>query len=197
MQIEFKNITTLTKTEQLQILDWRNSESIRSKMLNQEIISPKDHLSYCEKLKQDNTTLLFRVSVNQAPCGMVNFANLNYTNKTGEYGLYVVDERPGIGPYLGRLAVYYFFELLSFSELNIIILSTNKTSILFSEKLLLFKDPYVNKREFTSNGQALDAVHYTMTKKYWEQYVKEQYIRNLSSIEFIVNDEHYTFSEKN
>ena len=194
MQIEFNNIISLNKEEQLQILEWRNSDKVRSNMINQEIISPEAHLSYCEKLKHNKSTLLFRVSVNQIPCGMVNFANLNYKNRTGEYGLYVVDERPGIGPYLGRLAIYYFFEILNFYELHIIILSLNKTSILFSEKLLLFKDPYINKQEFNINGKDVDAVHYTMKKDYWEQYVKQKYEKNLLSIDFIVNNKHYSFS---
>ena len=187
MQIKFDNITTLSKEEQLQVLDWRNSENVRANMLNQKIISKEDHLAYCEKLKKIDSTILYRVTVNGIPCGVVNFTDLDYKNKTGEYGLYVVDQRPGLGLYLGRLAVYYFFEILRFTQLNILVLSHNKNAIMFNERILLFRDPSITENEFTIEGKLCDAVHYSMRKSDWDELVKEKYKRTLDAIEFTID----------
>ncbi len=195
MQIKFDNITTLSKEEQLQVLDWRNSENVRANMLNQKIISKEDHLSYCEKLKKNNSTILYRVTVNGSPCGVVNFTDLDYKNKTGEYGLYVVDQRPGIGLYLGRLAVYYFFEILCFTQLNILVLSHNKNAIMFNEKILLFKNPSITKNEFEIEGKLCDAIHYSMSNTYWDEQVKAQYQRTLNAIEFTIDGKNKVLKE--
>lgn len=187
MKIEFNNITTLSKAEQLQILDWRNSESVRANMINQEIISKEAHLDYCEKLKNDKTALIFRVSVNETPRGLISFKELDHEDKTGEFGIYVVDRSNGVGISIGRVALYYYFEYLKFSDLGIMVLPHNKRAILYYEKILLFKDPYVKEGEFLINGIPVDAIHYSMDCRYWKDIVKNRFKDTINKTEFVVD----------
>lgn len=187
MKIEFNNITTLSKAELLQILDWRNSDCVRSNMINQEIISKEAHLDYCEKLKNEKTALIFRVSVNENPRGLISFKDLDHEDKTGEFGIYVVDRSNGVGISIGRLALYYYFECLKFSDLRIMVLPHNKRAIMYYEKILLFKDPYVKEKEFIIDGKLVDAIHYSMESSYWKDIVKNRFMDTINKAEFCVD----------
>lgn len=187
MRLDFQNITSLSRQEKLTILSWRNSDKVRVNMVNQKIITEENHLAYCEKLSKDNSTILFRVSISDTPCGVVNFTNLDYKTKTGEYGLYVVDPRPGLGIYIGRIALFYFFNVLSFSKLNIIVFESNKNALMFNEKILFFKNPEIYKNEFNIEGQSINAVHYSMDKDYWENAVKQKFSTTFASVDFYID----------
>lgn len=188
MQIEFNNITTLTKEEQLQILEWRNRDFIREKMLNQNIISKEEHLVYCKNLTKDKSNLVYRVSINKIPCGVINYTKLDYTNKIGEFGIYVLDKSRRIGICVGRLAIYYYFEVLNFSELRIRVLSSNKRAILYFEKLLFFSAPYLYKKEFIINGSSIDIIHYSMSYRHWNNVVKNRYMDTICHNSLIVDE---------
>lgn len=186
MLVEFNQITKLTQAEQLQILDWRNSENVRACMLNQDIISVEDHLSYCENLKKNKSTLFFQVSVNRIPCGIVNFTNLNEENKTGEYGIYLVDKTKNIGVNVGRLAVYYFFEFLHFFNLKIRVLSSNRRAILYFERLLHFRKNYLKEKALIGEKN-IEIVQYYMDYPYWTEIVKKIFSNTFLKTDFIVD----------
>lgn len=48
--------------------------------------------------------------VDGVPSGVINYVKLNYEELSGEYGLYSIDTRPGIGAVLGQIAITNYFE---------------------------------------------------------------------------------------
>ncbi len=86
--LKFVNFTNLNSSELLEILEKRNSKEIRSKMVNDKIISEREHLSFCNSLKNDNSKLYFKVLLDDVFVGVMDFNNIDYSNHTYEPGSY-------------------------------------------------------------------------------------------------------------
>ena len=82
--IKFVNFTHLGKSDLIRILEKRNSDEIRSKMVNRAPIPLESHLKFCEHLKKDNSKLYFAIYVDSVLAGVADFQNINYENHTYE-----------------------------------------------------------------------------------------------------------------
>ncbi len=193
MKMSFLNLKYLSEEERLMILDWRNQDRIRKNMVHQEIISKEDHLRYCERLSKQQDCHFYLAFCGDIPFGVVSYTNFNEKESSGEYGLYVANELPGIGLYIGRLAVSYFFKRFDLSKLNIYVLETNPQGILYNEKVLLFKDPDYVPNEFVIDKKEVGAYHYTMTRERWNSSVREFFYKSLNKITFSVDKKNISF----
>ena len=90
--IKFVNFTHLGKSDLIRILEKRNSDEIRSKMVNRAPIPLESHLKFCEHLKKDNSKLYFAIYVDSVLAGVADFQNINYENHTYEPGIYFVND---------------------------------------------------------------------------------------------------------
>lgn len=90
--ISYVNFTRLSEEDLLYILDKRNDPNIRQLMVNQEIISRRDHLSFCEKLKKSSDKLYFLMKYNEEKVGVFNFTSIDFDVHTYEPGCYFFDE---------------------------------------------------------------------------------------------------------
>lgn len=88
INISFDNFIYLSEQSLKQILELRNSDEIRYKMANTNIISLEEHLSFCKKLKGDPTRLYIRVSVENEFLGVLTSVNNDFTNHTYVPGCY-------------------------------------------------------------------------------------------------------------
>jgi|GEM_PF-1370235 hypothetical protein len=87
-QIKFVNFTRLPEAVLEMILEQRNRVEIRKHMVNSEIISLKDHLSFCESLKTDKTKLYFLICFDRQPVGVVDYVAINSSDHSYEPGIY-------------------------------------------------------------------------------------------------------------
>ena len=125
-KLVFKNFIKLNDEEKQLILNWRNSDRVRLKMNNQEILPLENHINWINNLKNRKDCVYYMLYVNQIPVGVIDLTNIN-EQKECIAGSYI-----GNTEYLGFGIVqcYYSF-LLAFEKLNLKkiyanVLKTNK-----------------------------------------------------------------------
>jgi len=103
----------LSIVELQEILDWRNHESIRKWMYNQDLVSLDDHLKFAKQLNNTNEKLYFLVKRDNLPIGV--FSLVNIRNNFGEWGYYLAPRYHN-----KSLGVEFYYAVLSycFSYLN-------------------------------------------------------------------------------
>ena len=87
-RIRFKNFINLTDDEKLLVLEWRNSDRVRSKMANTEIIPKENHLKFIESLKTRNDCKYWLFMIDDVPVGVYDIVKIN-SNGIGEGGSYI------------------------------------------------------------------------------------------------------------
>ena len=123
--IKFKNFINLTDTEKLLVLRWRNSDRVRLKMNNNEIINLENHMKWIANLQKVSDSLYFLFEVDTKPVGVFDY--INCTTKTCECGSYIGDEEyKGYGIILNYYGFEYAFKNLGVDRINISVLKSNK-----------------------------------------------------------------------
>lgn len=117
--ITLKNFVDLTRDEVIDVLSWRNHESIRHWMYSTDIITLDTHLAYIESLKSSSNKLYFVVIKNGAPIGVVDLVDI--TETTAFLGLYAnpFSDRKGIGRIILRAVIRYAYENLHLMTLQL------------------------------------------------------------------------------
>lgn len=123
--IELKNFTDLTHDECLEVLSWRNHESVRAHMYTHEPISVENHLHFIESLKQRQDKSYWIVIKNSHPIGVVDLVDI--TSESASIGLYAnpFSPRQGIGKIILRALIRHAFESLGLKKLYLECLETN------------------------------------------------------------------------
>lgn len=89
-EICFRNFTTLDEAALLEILAWRNSERVRSKMVHSKEISPEEHLQFCASLKERSDPCMYSVDCNGIPCGVITYRKIDPLKHSAESGAYYI-----------------------------------------------------------------------------------------------------------
>lgn len=94
MRITGNGITLrrIEKADLEQIRIWRNSESIRSQMEYQEVISPVMQEEWYRKV-QLTSDYFFMILKNENPVGLIQLQNISPQNKNAESGLFIGDTK--------------------------------------------------------------------------------------------------------
>jgi UDP-4-amino-4,6-dideoxy-N-acetyl-beta-L-altrosamine N-acetyltransferase len=89
------------------LLLWRNSEHIRINMLNGHIIGDDEHKKWILSMLNDNSSDWLIVEYNQKPVGVIYITNINKSNSTCTWGMYVDDSVMGtvIGVLMELIAI--------------------------------------------------------------------------------------------
>lgn len=123
----FKNFVKITDLEKRIILDWRNSERVRLKMDNQEIIHLENHKKWIKSLQNREDSVYYLCFVDDIPIGVLDFTNIDKINKTCVCGSYI-----GNTDYLGWGIVQcfcsfvYAFDKKNFEKVFANVLKSNK-----------------------------------------------------------------------
>lgn len=88
VNIAFDNFIYLSEQSLKQILELRNSDEIRNKMANTNIISLDEHFAFCQKLNGDPTKLYIRICVENEFLGVLSSVKNDTINHTYVPGCY-------------------------------------------------------------------------------------------------------------
>lgn len=125
--LTFKNFVKLTDEEKRLVLDWRNSDRIRLKMNNQEIISLEKHLEWLETLKNREDCICYLCYEGDTPVGVFNFTNIDKENKTCVSGAYIGNtDYIGFGIVQCFYIFVYAFEKQNLEKVFANVLKSNK-----------------------------------------------------------------------
>ncbi len=128
MKLEFKNFILLDECEHKKILNIRNSDYVRFKMKNSEIIQFSNHLNFIENLKECERNIYYAVFSDSLIVGSIYITNIKKKDECS-WGLYF-DEKTI--PYISSLSTYLLidrvFEYLKFEKLCLEVKKTNTSA---------------------------------------------------------------------
>ncbi len=127
----FVDFVNLTQEEQLRVWRWRNHVNVRRWMYQSESFSLSEHLAFIQSLVRCCDKQYFLIKKQQQDLGVIDFVNIDFKNKSCEFGLYVNPDRtlPGTGRVLEAAAIQYAFELLKLETIQVTVFCDNQRSL--------------------------------------------------------------------
>lgn len=136
MVITFKSFNYIAEAEKILIWRWRNSDRIRSQMINQDFIELDAHLNWLSGLARRSDCLYYLVHDNEKPIGVFDYTSIDRDSKTAEWGFYLgLNTRPGFG-IVGFFALEHYFSDWGFARMDSQVLISNEKSLKWHRKLL-------------------------------------------------------------
>lgn len=129
MKIFFKDFVFLNSSEKQEILSLRNQNYIRENMINSDIISLENHISFINSLKDEPNKKYFAIYVENELIGSLNFVK----NEELSWGIYFKNET---NPILKVVCTYLFLNFVfeNFEEdINSFVKKTNTKAFGFNK----------------------------------------------------------------
>ncbi len=82
----------LTKDKIEMLRQWRNDPKIRQYMLYQDYITPEMQEKWFDRINNDNNLYLI-IEEDSKDVGLINVKDIDYTNATGEGGIFIYEDR--------------------------------------------------------------------------------------------------------
>lgn len=139
------------------VLKWRNSEYVRDHFIHREIISKEEHLQWLKSKVKTGKVIQF-IMIEQTtddPVGSVYLRDVDYKEKTAEYGIFIgetVARGKGYGTEAARVMVSYAFGQLQLDSLTLRVLVDNRQAIKSYEKAG-FRLDMGNEEKIQINGK--------------------------------------------
>lgn len=159
--ITLKNFIDLTHDEVIEVLSWRNHESIRLWMHTTDIITLDEHLAFITLLKTSSNKLYFVVIKNSSPIGVIDLINI--TNTTASLGMYAnpFSDRKGIGTIILRALMCHAYDTLGLSTLRLECFCSNEKAKTLYEKF----DFIPTHTKENENGQKIICMEHS--REHW------------------------------
>lgn len=161
-----------TKPEDLErILEWRNSDRVRSCMFTDAIISWNEHLAWFERVSKSGISKHLLFEYNGQPLGVVNITNIDLQNNKCHWGFYIGEEGAprGSGRAMGFLAIEHIFENLSMRKLCGRAFAFNLASVKFHLKLG-FEEEGLLRKHILKNGDFMDVYCFAHFIDRWREH---------------------------
>ncbi|MEZ0328320.1 MAG: UDP-4-amino-4,6-dideoxy-N-acetyl-beta-L-altrosamine N-acetyltransferase [Dissulfuribacterales bacterium] len=150
------------------LLKWRNSDRVRMNMLNDQLISRDEHLSWLNYILQSSKNKVWIFEYKCVPMGQFNIKEINNKNRTARLGFYIGEENAptGLGSAMLYLGFERIFERENIRKLCSDILSTNKISLHINKKFG-FQEEGCLKQQIFRNGEYIDLVLMALFQSDW------------------------------
>ena len=164
------HLRAFTEKDREVIYQWRNSEPIRVNMFNDQFIPYEDHCKWFEDVLKNQIAYYRLFLFQNKPLGLVSFRDHNTQNQTCVWGFYIGEPNApkGSGTMMGGLALDYAFYQLNIRKLIGVVLSFNKRSEMFHQKLGFYQEGLF-KKELNRAGQLIDLKRFALFKEDWER----------------------------
>lgn len=159
--ITLKNFVDLTHKEAVEVLSWRNHDTISPWMHSTQIITLESHLSFIESLKTSTNKLYFVVIKNGNSIGVIDLIDI--TSTSASLGLYAnpFSDRKGIGTIILRALMRHAYDTLGLSTLRLEYFHGNEKA-----KTLYEKFDFIPIRSDEKNGQKIICMEHT--REHWK-----------------------------
>lgn len=169
MNIEFEDILKVDGSLVELVRNWRNSENVSKYMYTNHYITREEHQQWIRKLKTENTAKTWIIEYNKKPVGLVSLSDIDYINKTVDWGFYIADE-DARGKGIGSVALYklmeYVFDEMKFSRMHTKVLENNHVAIKLYEKFC-FKKEGIFKQQLIRDGKYIEVILMGIMQKEW------------------------------
>lgn len=161
-------LRAIQESDLAKLLEWRNSERIRSYMFTDHLISIEEHRAWFlrQASKETQTSLIFELD--GKPMGVINLSEIDSYNNKCHWGFYIGETNTpkGCGLALGFLGLEYIFDTLQFRKLIGEAFAFNQSSIAFHKKLG-FSTEGCLLMHFLKNGVYEDIVLFALFRDDW------------------------------
>ncbi|MGL5335667.1 MAG: UDP-4-amino-4,6-dideoxy-N-acetyl-beta-L-altrosamine N-acetyltransferase [Enterovibrio sp.] len=157
----------LTKIDLPTVLTWRNMPAVRANMYTKHEITLAEHIKWFENLTGDASKQYFICEVNEKPCGVIGFSEINKTPGQACWAFYSSADAPrGIGALMEYAALLYIFDHLNLHKLRCEVLAFNKSVIKLHQKFGFMIEGRIRKAHF--DGQHYhDILHLGIFSQEW------------------------------
>jgi len=168
--LEKCRLRPLEEADLEKVLEWRNSDRIRTAMFTDRIITMDEHRAWFERLNKEKNAICKIFELQGRPVGVVNIVQIDRHNHKCSWGFYLgeVDVPRGTGTVMGYLALEYIFETLDIHKLCAEVLAFNTLSIKLHKKLGFVEEGRF-KKHVLKNGSYEDVIAMAL---FYEDWVK-------------------------
>ncbi|UCH72595.1 MAG: UDP-4-amino-4,6-dideoxy-N-acetyl-beta-L-altrosamine N-acetyltransferase [Thermoplasmatales archaeon] len=175
LDLEYIRINDIDKKTLEQIRKWRNLPGIRKNMINDHIISKKEHNEWVEKVKNSKDTFVWTVYQNDIPIGIVNLKNIDYKNRITDWGLYIAEEEccsKGLSKNILYNLMSHAFDEMKLRKMYTYVLEDNLIAINLYKKMGFEKEGCL-KNQLIRNGKLIDLYSFSIFLEKWKK-IKEK-----------------------
>lgn len=109
-EIAYRDIVGEGAGLQEQVRAWRNSDRVRSSMLNSDVIAEDEHQRWLSYLASSTSRQIVRVAFDkETPFGVITLKDIDRRSSRSDWGMYIGDER-FLGRGLGRRMLFALLE---------------------------------------------------------------------------------------
>ncbi|MDB9972523.1 UDP-4-amino-4,6-dideoxy-N-acetyl-beta-L-altrosamine N-acetyltransferase [Oceanospirillaceae bacterium] len=151
------------------VFEWRNRIDVRKNMYTSHEITKEEHLSWFERIDIDTTKSYFIFELDNKPCGVIGFVDINLISKSSSWAFYSGDTASrGVGSLMEITALDYAFKEMELEKLYCEVLEFNDPVIKFHKKHG-FKQEGIFKKHHFFEGKFWDVHRLAIFKNDWEK----------------------------
>lgn len=159
----------LTKQYLGMVFEWRNRFDVRKNMYTNHEITKEEHLSWFERIDIDTTKSYFIFELDNKPCGVIGFVDVDNASKSSSWVFYSGDTAiRGIGSLMEITALDYAFNQMKLEKLYCEVLEFNGPVIKFHKKHGFQQEGIFKKHHF-AEGEFWDVHRLAIFKNDWEK----------------------------
>ena len=192
MKLQFKNFTLLSSDEIIFVHKMRNSDIVRLKMYNQEVIPLEIHKEWVAHLIERTDCCYYLVYADEEAIGVVDFTSISNSKDSCEWGYYLKEKyiNSGYGILLEYYVLKYAFEALKVDKLFCSVLDSNFKVYNMHKKYFGFSEDECYSVNKKGNGTELNFKGLSLLKtdyEKWDNLFVERSLKffNVDSVEFI------------
>lgn len=152
------SIRPITDKDTMDIVRWRNNDSVRKNFVFQEKFTPESHTHWLRTKVDTGEVVQFIIEVDGEPIGSCYLRDISAQNNSAEFGIFIGEDDArgkGYGSAAGRLLLAYGFDSLGLHRIFLRVFADNYQAINSYENIGfkkegVFRDMVLQKGKYRS-----------------------------------------------
>lgn len=152
------------------ILEWRNNHNVRSMMIDDHLISLKEHKKWYSSIKKSNSCKWFVIQYLGKDVGVLGLKDIDNLYNTCTWSMYLSDSmfNSGVGVLIEICAIDLMFQSYRIDRIWGELLSTNQGLLRLHQKCGFSIDK-IEKNKFLRNDNLIDLIYVSLESHLWKK----------------------------
>jgi UDP-4-amino-4,6-dideoxy-N-acetyl-beta-L-altrosamine N-acetyltransferase len=166
--IELVPLIALDAESQMKVREIRNEEGIRKWMYTDHVIGVNEHLKWINRIKNDDTQIIFAVMDEEhVPLGVASVNAIDQHHKKADWAYYLTQHaRGGLGSALEYSFINFIFNVLGIEKLNCEVIAENE-AVIGLHKKFMFQEEGFRRSNIIKDGVRIGVHLLGLTKDQW------------------------------